>query len=60
MVMVDPKLRWSAKECLDSAYFDDVRSKPLEKYSTSEVFLSVDKPDVFDYYECKNLKYNLI
>ena len=58
MLNPDPKYRWSVMECLASPYFDEVRLKPLEKQSSQELELSIDKPDVYDYYYGRNIKFN--
>ena len=42
MLEFNPHMRWSAKECLKSRYFDDVRIKQLEKKSKQKVVLDTE------------------
>lgn len=42
MLEFNPHLRWSAKECLKSHYFDDVRIPQLEKKSKHKITLNLD------------------
>ena len=49
MLELNPNKRWTAKQCLESAYFDDVRSISLEKGSKIKLLLDIDQLDAYDY-----------
>ena len=42
MLEFNPHLRWSAKECLKSPYFDDVRVAQLERRSKQKIVLDIE------------------
>jgi hypothetical protein len=42
MLEFNPHLRWSAKECLKSPYFNDVRIAKLERMSKQKIVLDID------------------
>ena len=42
MLEFNPHFRWSAKECLKSPFFDDVRIIKLEKRSKLKIELDFD------------------
>ena len=49
MLQFNPKIRWTAKRCLESPYFDKIRVPALENAALGKVKLSYDEDTIFDY-----------
>ena len=58
MFSYNPDFRWSAKECLNSAYFDSIRKPELEKEAPYQIKLKIDEDGNFDYEKSKTLKFH--
>lgn len=57
MLEVNPNKRWSAKDCLKSSYFDDIRYASVERGANSPLLLDIDRNDAFNYEKAISEKY---
>lgn len=57
MLEFNPYFRWSAAECLNSTYFDDIRNPSLEKYASKKLILEIDQDDAFNYQTGESSKF---
>lgn len=57
MLEVNPNKRWTAAECLESNYFDEIRYPSIERGAISQLLLDIDKNDAFDYNKALSEKY---
>ena len=57
MLEVNPNKRWTAAQCLQSSYFDDIRYPSIERGAISPLLLDIDRNEAFDYNQAISEKY---
>ena len=59
MLEFNPEFRKSPIDLLKNKLFDKIRNVEIERPSPIKISLEIDAEEIFDYENCKSLKYSL-